>query len=136
MVRDALAHRLQPGEQPSPVLLVIEQAVDLPPVSRVRVLLLAQDVVERVGRGHDHGRDGRPPGQPSSAIPARESQTVVPDADLGGERQLSSGCGTSILSQCFGLNRFTRVPGAILEAAAMVSGSSSCVRSFHGMECS
>ena len=86
MVRDALAHRLQPGEQPSPVLLVIEQAVDLPPVSRVRVLLLAQDVVERVGRGHDHGRDGRPPGQPSSAIPARESQTVVPDADLGGER--------------------------------------------------
>ena len=62
MVRDALAHRLQPGEQPSPVLLVIEQAVDLPPVSRVRVLLLAQDVVERVGRGHDHGRDGRPPG--------------------------------------------------------------------------
>ena len=90
MVRDALAHRLQPGEQPSPVLLVIEQAVDLPPVSRVRVLLLAQDVVERVGRGHDHDRDGRPPGQPSSAIPARESQTVVPDADLGGERELSS----------------------------------------------
>ena len=61
MVRDASAHRLQRREQPSPVLLVIEQAVDLPPVSRVRVLLLAQDVVERVSHGHDHGRDGRPP---------------------------------------------------------------------------
>ena len=51
MVRDALAHRLQPGEQPSPVLLVVKRAVDLPLVGRVRVLLLAQDAVERVGHG-------------------------------------------------------------------------------------
>ena len=61
MARDALAHRLQTVEQPSPILLVIEQAVDLPPVSRLRLLILAQDVIERV-RGPHHGR----PPQPSS----------------------------------------------------------------------
>ena len=61
MARDALAHRLQTVEQPSPILLVIEQAIDLPPVSRLRLLILAQDVIERV-RGPHHGR----PPQPSS----------------------------------------------------------------------
>jgi hypothetical protein len=81
MVRDASAHRLQPGEQPSPVLLVIEQAVDLPPVSRVRVLLLAQNVIERVGRGHHHGRDGRL-GQLRLNLP--RGTWFSPDADRAG----------------------------------------------------
>ena len=56
---DALAHRLQTVEQPSPILLVIEQAVDLPPVRRLRLLILAQDVIERV-RGPHHGRPPQP----------------------------------------------------------------------------
>ena len=58
MARDALAHRLQTVEQPSPILLVVEQAVDLPPVRRLRLLILAQDVIERV-RGPHHGRPPR-----------------------------------------------------------------------------
>ena len=87
---DALAHRLQTVEQPSPILLVIEQAVDLPPVSRLRLLILAQDVIERV-RGPHHGRPPQPSSVwelPGSAVLQFQMQVgispkvVVPSSDL------------------------------------------------------
>ena len=64
-------HRLQPCEQPSPVLLVIKQAVDLPPIGRVRVVLLAQDVVERVSHAHDHPGHNLAADQPSRPLEGR-----------------------------------------------------------------
>ena len=73
IVRGASAHRLQRREQPSPVLLVIKEAIDLPPVGpNVRVLLLAQNVVERVSHGRHH-----------ADVELQSSTFQVPRTELG-----------------------------------------------------